>query len=107
MPAILLAGLAGCVFLFLFNPSDIRGFPQCPFYALTGLKCPGCGTLRGVHHLLHGRFAAAWQMNPLLLVSIPFVGASVFWPRWRNSAYVSRAALAVTVAYWIGRNLVG
>lgn len=40
---------------------------------LTGWQCPGCGSQRAVHYLLNGHFAAAWQMNPLLLVAIPYL----------------------------------
>ena len=36
-----------------FNPSDIAIFPKCPFLLLTGLKCPGCGSQRAIHSLLH------------------------------------------------------
>ena len=34
-------------------------FPPCPFNALTGWNCPGCGGLRMTHDVLHGDFAAA------------------------------------------------
>jgi hypothetical protein len=39
---------------------------------LTGLTCPGCGTTRGLHHLLHGNVATAFQLNPFLILALPF-----------------------------------
>ena len=45
----------------------------CPFRWLTGLQCPGCGATRMVTALLHGRWEAAWQANPLLLLAMPWI----------------------------------
>ena len=60
------ACVAGLVFLYFNNPQDLSGFPRCPFYALTGYKCPGCGTLRAIHAALHLRFSDALKLNPIL-----------------------------------------
>ena len=46
-------------------------FPACPFKALTGWNCPGCGGLRMTHDLLHGDLAAAVVDNVFLLVGLP------------------------------------
>ncbi len=66
-----LAG-AGCAaiatVLYVFPPEQVRFFPRCALHALTGLQCPGCGGLRASHQLLHGNFAAAWQLNPLVVL---------------------------------------
>lgn len=67
---------AGATFLFLFNPSSPSNqffFPVCPFRALTGFSCPGCGSTRGLHRLLHGDVVAAFEFNPLLVVALPFL----------------------------------
>ena len=65
---------APAALLYLVNPSAFGLFPPCPFHALTGLHCPGCGTLRGLHQLLHGNIGAAMGLNPLMVISIPFLG---------------------------------
>ena len=39
-------------------------YAPCLFYALTDLYCPGCGTLRGLHELLHGRIGIAHGPKP-------------------------------------------
>lgn len=43
----------------------------CPFHAVTGLWCPGCGVSRMCLALLRLDFAAAWRANPLLLLLLP------------------------------------
>lgn len=97
--------MAGLVFLYLYNPTEIAGIPRCPFLALTGYKCPGCGTLRGIHHLLHLQFAKAWQMNPLMIVSLPLVVAMSMSHRLRENVMVGRLVLIVVVVYCVMRNL--
>lgn len=69
-----LSGLAGVIVLRVFDPATSGIFPPCPFHYLTGLYCPGCGSLRAIHQLLHGNLQAAWAMNPLTVLLLPFVG---------------------------------
>jgi len=59
--------------LFAFNPTTTHLFPPCPLHALTGLYCPGCGTTRAAHQLLHGHVATAFGLNPLMVVALPFI----------------------------------
>ena len=65
--------LAGSVYLYVFEPGRSGFFPPCMFRTLTGLTCPGCGTTRALHQIVHGHFAAAFMLNPLLLVALPFL----------------------------------
>jgi hypothetical protein len=65
------AAAAGLV-LFCFDPRGYHFYPVCYFHRLTGLLCPGCGGLRGLHQLLHGHVAAAFHFNPMLVVLAPF-----------------------------------
>ena len=48
-------------------------YPRCMFRQLTGLQCPGCGSQRAIHALLHGHVAEAWGYNALLLVELPLI----------------------------------
>lgn len=57
--------------LFFFDPSRYAFYPACPFHELTGLNCPGCGSLRAVHQLIHGHLAAAFRLNPFLGIALP------------------------------------
>lgn len=59
------------IVLFLFDPTRSAFYPVCHFHKLTGWHCPGCGSLRALHHLTHGELAAAFGCNPLLMVSLP------------------------------------
>ena len=67
--------ICGALFvLFVFNPAGSSFYPPCPFHKLTGLYCPGCGSLRAMHQLLHGNLPAAFSLNPLMVLSLPFLG---------------------------------
>ncbi len=48
-------------------------FPRCPFFALTGLLCPGCGSQRAMSALLHGNITEAINYNVLLVISLPLI----------------------------------
>lgn len=61
--------------------------PPCPLHALSGLYCPGCGSTRCLHALLHGDVALAVAMNPLLVASLPLLAlmalnAAGWRPAW-------------------------
>jgi hypothetical protein len=63
----------GIVMLRLFDPATSGIFPPCPLRYFTGWYCPGCGSLRAIHQLLHGNLPAAWALNPLTIILLPFV----------------------------------
>jgi len=65
--------LSGALILFIFDPAAHGFYPFCVFYRTTGLLCPGCGSLRASHHLLHGEWVEAVRYNPLLVVSTPLL----------------------------------
>ena len=97
--------------LFLHDPEG-GGFLSCPFRVLTGLLCPGCGSQRGLHDLMHLRVADAFSHNQLLVLSIPLLGLQWGWSRWflrerplasRNWVVFSWAALIIVFSVW--RNL--
>jgi hypothetical protein len=53
-------------------------FPACPFFSLTGLYCPGCGSQRAVSSLLHGDVMQAIGYNVMLVISLPLILYSAF-----------------------------
>src|SRR5260370_36721099 len=65
-----IAALAGLI-LFLFDPNRYPFYPVCAFHKVTGLLCPGCGSLRAMHQLLHRHLAIAFHFNPLLITTLP------------------------------------
>ena len=93
-------------------------YPPCPFHALTGFHCSGCGALRGMSCLAKGDIFGAWRKNKLMVLTLPYL----FWkllvfgleccgfnnlgtrrkcadPRW------IWALLIVVILYWILRNI--
>lgn len=89
----------------------------CPFRAVTGLLCPGCGITRLCLALLRGDWAGAWRANPALLPMLPILAAlavrlSVRYVR-EGSAVLTRrenalvwVLTALLAAWGILRNLI-
>jgi hypothetical protein len=112
----LVAGIAGLV-LFCFDPRAYHFYPVCFFHKTTGLLCPGCGALRASHQLLHGHLAAAFHLNPVLVVSLPvlaWMGGRYGLQRLRNEPASLGlrpkwlwTALAVVLVVSVLRNLPG
>ena len=69
----LLITLFGGFFLiyFIYNPSENSFFIPCPFHFITGFFCPGCGSQRAIHLLLHGDVVGAFRFNPLMVLTLP------------------------------------
>lgn len=112
------AAVAATATVALVSPEESGHYPTCPFLALTGLYCPGCGSLRTVHALAHGDLATAWDRNPLAMVLLPVV--LVAWVAWGlrlagvRAWHPSRvpapwiwALLGVVLVYWVARNVPG
>ncbi|HEX6045778.1 MAG TPA: DUF2752 domain-containing protein [Pyrinomonadaceae bacterium] len=106
---------AGAAYLFTFEPGKSGFFLPCPFRLLTGLQCPGCGSARALHQILHGNFEAAFMLNPLLMAGIPFIliaflrysvivmRGGVPRPNVLPATYIY-ALFFVIVSFWIFRN---
>ncbi len=62
-----------CAIYFFIDPASFQWAPKCPFRMLTGWDCPGCGSQRMLHSLLHGEFSEAWHHNALLMATIPLL----------------------------------
>lgn len=115
--AALLAGVAAAlVTLRFFDPATSGVFPPCPVLYLTGWYCPGCGSLRAMHAILHGNLREAWSLNPLTVLLLPFVAYgtgsyALFEIRGRHlpglflPAVWIRALCAVIILFGIARNI--
>ncbi len=86
------------------------------WHQATGTACPGCGTTRAIHHLLHGRFATAFALNAvglLILIATAAIFARPLWKalrhdRWEPPAFTRRFAwglLMVGLLWALVRNL--
>lgn len=89
----------------------------CPFRAVTGYLCPGCGATRMVLSILKLDFVTAFNSNKMLFISLPFViyilaAMAVNYVRYGNlkcghKTEKSAVVLAVCfVIFGIGRNLI-
>ncbi len=111
-----MAAAAALLMLRVYDPATSGMFPPCPVFYLTGWYCPGCGSLRALHQLLHGHLATAFRCNALLITALPFFG----WFALRryllkpkqppvlsaaHSPWWLWAALVVIVVFGIVRNL--
>ena len=92
-------------------------FPKCPFRLLTGLQCPGCGSQRALHALLHGDIAGAWRFNAMLVAFIPVLAVMIpvqllrrshpqLYQRVFGTPVIWGTFIAV-MAWWIARNIWG
>lgn len=79
-----LALVGGAALLWRYDPARYRLYPRCQLHALTGLQCPGCGGLRALHALLHGRVGEAFRFNPLFVVGLPVALGLAGWWLWRK-----------------------
>jgi hypothetical protein len=114
--ALIWATLAvGSLYLYIFEPGKSGFFPGCPFRALTSFACPGCGGTRSLHCLLHGDMVGAFEFNPLLILSLPFLlyallrytnaavrGQGIEWNKL-NTRYIW-VLLAAILSFWVFRN---
>jgi hypothetical protein len=108
--------VAGAWVLYAHDPVRAGFFPRCLIYTWTGYHCPGCGSTRATHHLLHGRVWAAFRYNPLLVLTLPFFAyefgrlvVRTVRPRpflWK-AVHPLRiwAPTALIIAFWVARNL--
>jgi hypothetical protein len=105
----------GATYLFIFEPGKTGFFPACPFRTITGFTCPGCGSTRGLHRLLHGDVVGAFEFNPLMVVALPFLLYALV--RYTTAAVTGRplkvnrlnakyiwVLLVVIVSFWVFRN---
>lgn len=100
-----IAGALALGLLFALDPAQSGIYPSCPLHALTGLYCPGCGSLRATHLLLHGDLTDALRKNPLLVVSLPLLGLAMVRRRWLYYPWTPWIVLAILVAYGVARNM--
>lgn len=108
----LVAGIYYVYRLYLFEPGgeSAEVFLRCPLEWTTGLKCPGCGSQRAVHHLMHGQISHAFYYNALAVMALPYF---TFWiiPYTRKkfswlyqSPKVTWAILALVLIFALWRN---
>ena len=117
-PGVVLAGTAAAMtYIGSVSPYASGNYPVCPLYAVTGLYCPGCGSLRSLHSLANADLVAAVALNPLmpplvLILALVFVRWVVL--RWRGErliwdppTWVPIAIGVGVIVYGVARNIPG
>lgn len=100
---------------YFFDPSEVGWMPRCLWKVLTDTDCPGCGSQRMVHALMHGDIIAAWHANAYALCMIPVI-IFLFWLEFSRERHpglytrVHRTSVIMSLAFsvlgwWILRNL--
>jgi Protein of unknown function (DUF2752) len=86
------SGLVGglTLALHLRDPHSSGSWGYCPFYAMTGLYCPGCGGLRAVNDLGNGDLLGAASSNLVFVALIPLI--VLVWMRWAGRAWTGAPA---------------
>ncbi|MDO9455098.1 DUF2752 domain-containing protein [Nocardioides sp.] len=112
------AALAAAGVLRTVDPHQSGHYPTCPFLAVTGVWCPGCGSLRALHDLLHLDLVGGLQRNPLAVAGV--AALAVAWVCWglrlagRDAPHPTRigprwiwALLGLVLAFAVLRNVPG
>ncbi len=111
---IILAVLLAMAYYF-FDPVEAKWMPKCLWKVATGTDCPGCGSQRMAHSLMHGDFIGAWHANAFAICMLPVVAVLLWfevfrekYPRvygWIHSPWMIWILLASIFLWWILRNL--
>jgi hypothetical protein len=111
------AAVIGTAILSWRDPTTPGFYPPCPFHRLTGLYCPGCGSTRATHALLHGHLGQALAYNLAMVAALPFLGYAlvrhvrrvVLGLRRRDSRRLPPGLILMIAAalslFWVLRNL--
>ncbi len=110
-------GLGVLALVYVADPATAGFYPRCPYRLLTGWRCPGCGTGRALHQLLHAHLAAAWSLNPAAVIGLPLFGIWLALDLWRRRTgrdllrrlprLTGWVVVVLIVAWWILRNALG
>lgn len=108
---VLLVGL-----YYTINPALVQFFPKCPLYATTGVYCPGCGSQRATHYLLHLDFVNVIKQNVLFVLGLLLLGYAIcvtiinyfFKKNYYNYLLHPKTPvvlLLVVLIFWVLRNI--
>lgn len=109
--------VAALYIFYTFDPEIQPLFPKCPFLLATGYECPGCGSQRAVHSLLHLKIVSAFRQNGFVVLTLPYIFFGVYleygggkkrFPGIDKMFYGKWAAvilLTLIFFFWIGRNI--
>jgi hypothetical protein len=109
--------LLGVLLLYFFwNPSNNNFFPKCPLYSLTGIYCPGCGSQRAMHQIIHGNIIEGLRHNYLIALlgivllyqALLFMVHKLYNKSFYNILHQSltiKIILVLILVFWLLRNI--
>jgi hypothetical protein len=106
----------GLLLLYQVAPTAGTWYPPCLIHWATGLHCPGCGTTRALHALLHGDWRQALAYNALTTFVLPLglwyglrqvIATLAGWPApiLRLNRVTLTFLFAVVILFTVARNL--
>lgn len=77
--------------------------PRCPVNRYLGIQCPGCGSMRALHSLMHGRVADSLHYNFMTVFMLPVLLYSMIAGSVRGDdpVFVSRFGMILSYSFVI------
>jgi hypothetical protein len=79
--------LGGLAIVYQFPPAEYSFYPRCPIYLATHWLCPGCGSTRALHSLLHLDIQSALRYNALFTLLFPIACLWIVFIVYRTMRY--------------------
>lgn len=76
---IIVVSILGLAFIGLYVFDNLSVLVRCPFKAITGIPCPGCGGIRAIQSIFCGDLQTALYINPLSCVIFCFLCILPIW----------------------------
>lgn len=104
------------VLYFLLQPGESDIFPPCMFHSATGLYCPGCGSQRAIHNMLHLNLEGTVNNNILFIPAFLAIGYHYIHPHVNSQFHLKLPNIfymrstpwiifGIILLFWILRNL--
>jgi hypothetical protein len=87
--------LGGLAVAYRFPPTDYSFYPRCPIYLTIHWLCPGCGSTRALHSLLHLDIQSALHYNALFTLLFPAVCLWAVFICYRTMRYDQFPSLTI------------
>lgn len=101
---------------FFWDPVNSNFFPKCPFYSITELYCPGCGSQRALHQLTNGHIIAGLKYNLLIVLLVLVITYQIIlwivkatthksYSNVLHKPLATKIILVIIILFWILRNI--